>query len=294
MPTLRFGLILLALLAPTMSAGAETPAYSIAQMKDNVWRFTAGPYHSAFMVTDDGILLTDPLSDEAATWLKAELARRFDVPVRYMVYSHSHVDHTAGGDILDGPGVTVVAHAFAAEDLRWTRVPTAMPEVTFRDRLRIDLGGSAVELRHHGPNNGRGSVSMRFLPANVMYVVDWIVVGRMPYKDLLGYDIHGMIRSTREVLAERPFDLFIGGHADTGTRADVERYLSYLEALYDAVRDGMLKGKTLKTLQAGIRLPAYSDLKMYDAWLPLNVKGVYDTLVRTSYFNFRSDLDAEF
>ena len=116
----------------------------------------------------------------------------------------------------------------------------------------------------------------------------------MPYKDLPGYDIHGMIRSTREVLDQAPFELFIGGHADAGGRADVARYLGYLEALYTAVRDGMLDGKTLATLQAEVRLDAYSDLRMYEAWLPLNVAGVYRTLIDMSYFNFRPDIEANF
>jgi len=281
---------LLLLLLPLAAFSAAPPEFKLQQMKDNVWRFTAGHYESVFMVTDKGLFLTDPISNEAATWLKGELARRFHVPIRYLAYSHSHVDHAMGGTVLAGDGVTVIAQEYAAEDLRMTRVPTALPDLSFRDTLTVHLGDSWVELHYHGPNNGYGSVSMRFMPANVLYVVDWIVLGRMPYKDLQGYDINGMIRSTRDVLAGPPFDLFIGGHGDAGSRADVERYLGYLEALYGAVRDGMLAGKTLETLQAEIRLPAYADLRMYDEWLPMNIAGVYRTLVDMSYFKLRPDL----
>lgn len=282
------------LLLPAAARAQGTPDYQIEHMRGDVYRFTAGTYRSVFMATDEGLFLTDPISEDAATWLRAELRERFDAPVRFLAYSHNHVDHTLGGHVLAGDGVTVLAHEYAAEDLRWTRVPTALPDLTFRDEMSVELGDSRVTMRYHGPNNGRGSVSFRFEPAGVLYVVDWIVVGRMPYRDLLGYDVHGMIRSTREVLDGPDFDLFVGGHAEAGTREDVERYLGYLEALYAAVRDGMLAGKTLETLQAEIRLPEYADLRMYDEWLPLNVEDVYDTLVETSYFNFRSDLDAEF
>ena len=96
------------------------------------------------------------------------------------------------------------------------------------------------------------------------------------------------------MLDQVKFDLFIGGHADVGTREDVERYLGYLEALYAAVRDGMLEGRTLETLQAEIRLDAYRDLRMYAEWLPLNVAGVYRMLVDMSYFNLRQDIGATF
>lgn len=274
-------------------AAADTVEYRIDNLKDNVWRFTAGPYRSAFMVTDEGIFLTDPVSTEAAQWLKTELGKRFEQPVRYMAYSHSHPDHVQGGQVLDSDSVTVIAHELADEDIRMTRIPTALPELTFPDDLIIRLGDSQVELQYHGTNNGRGNVSMRFMPANVMYVVDWIVIGRMPYKNLMGYDINGMIHSTRDIVNAEPFDLFIGGHADTGTQEDVEAYLRYLETLYAAVRDGMLEGKNLETLQQEIRLTDYSHLRMYDEWLPYNIEGIYNTLLTMSYFNFREDTSGE-
>lgn len=292
---LKRTLALVSLMLCSLMAEAESKtSYKIEQMKDNVYRFTAGHYKSAFMVTDQGIIVTDPINKEAAAWLKDALAKRFKQPIRYMLYSHSHVDHSYGGDVIDSADITVVAHEYAKEDIEWTKLPTALPELTFRDELRVNLGNSWVELKYHGPNNGRGNVSMRFMPANVMYVVDWILVGRMPYRNLVGYDIHGVIRSTREVMAMPPFDLFIGGHAEAGSREEVADYLNYMEDLYAAVRDGMLKGKTLKTLQKEIQLPEYADVKMYKKWLPENIEGVYNTLVNVSYFNFRPDLDTQF
>jgi len=262
-------------------------SYQISQIKDNIYRFSTGHYHSVFMVTEAGILVTDPINPAAAKYLKSTLAERFEVPIKFMVYSHNHVDHTSGGDVIANEGVQVIAHEYAAQDLAWTRASTALPDVTFKDALTIDLGNSQVQLRYHGPNNGRGSISMRFMPANVVHVVDWIVLGRMPYQDLPGYDIHGMIHSTREILAAEDFDVFVGGHAETGTRADVVAYLGYLEALYEAVRDGMLAGKSLERLQAEISLPDYQHLTMYDEWLPLNIAGVYRMFNDMSYFNMR-------
>jgi hypothetical protein len=136
------------------------------------------------MVTDAGIVVTNPINEEAATWLKSELAERFDAPVRYLVYSHNHVDHVMGGEVFDSDQVTVVAHEFAAQDLQWTQVPTAMPELTFHQEMTLNIGDSSVRMQYHSPNNGRGNISMRFMPANVVYVVDWVVLGRMMYKDL--------------------------------------------------------------------------------------------------------------
>ncbi|MDY6921208.1 MAG: hypothetical protein SV765_13465 [Pseudomonadota bacterium] len=195
--------------------------------------------------------------------------------------------------MLDGPAVTVIAHERAAEDMAWTRLPTARPEVRFADQLTVTLGESSVQLQYYGPNNGRGSVSMRFMPANVMFVVDWVLVGRMPYRNFQGYDVHGVIRSTRALLAQPRFDVFVGGHGDVGTWEDVKFYLGYMEALYAGVRGGMLAGKTLADLQRELRFPKYSGLRMYQEWLPENIAGVYDMLINDAYFHLREGVQAE-
>jgi glyoxylase-like metal-dependent hydrolase (beta-lactamase superfamily II) len=266
--------------------------YAIEPVAGGVYRFSAGPYHSVFAVGSEGIFVADPIDRDAAAYLKNELARRFDVPIRYLAYSHNHPDHVLGGDVLDGDAVTVIAHEAAAADIERTRLPTARPELTFEQALTVDLGDRRIELRYHGPNNGRGSISMRFLPERVLHVVDWIVIGRMPYKDLPGYDIEGMIRSTRAVLDGPGFDRFVGGHGEMGDRRDVERYLAYLEALYEAVLEGMLAGQPLSTLKETIRLSEYEDLRMYEQWLPLNVAGVHRTLEDMSYISLRPDIDS--
>ena len=273
------------------SFSAHTAEYAIEQVKGNVYRFTAGNYHSVFVTTEQGTIITDPISPDAATYLRQYLSEKKLLPVSYMLYSHNHTDHVSGGEQLAGTETVVVAHQQAAWDIAFTRLPTRQPDITFNDELNITAGSTQVQQAYHGENNGKGSVSYLIQPAGVLHVVDWIVVGRLPYKDLPGYDIQGMISSTKAVLSRFDFEIFVGGHADIGTRADLEHYLAYLEALYSAVRDGMLAGKTLTELQQSITLEQFSDLKMYNEWLTDNIKGVYQSLVDDSYFNFRADLD---
>ncbi len=69
----------------------------------------------------------------------------------------------------------------------------------------------------------------------------------------------------------------------TVTTSIVERYPAYLVALYEAVRDGMLEGRSLTELQNSIRLDTFRDLKNYEEWLPLNIADVYHTLTDHSY-----------
>ncbi|MAP95215.1 MAG: MBL fold metallo-hydrolase [Ponticaulis sp.] len=271
---------------------AQEADYRLEEVKPDLYRFVAGSYRSMVWVTDDGIVVLDTLNTEAAKWLKTELDEHFDVPVRYVVYSHSHYDHAYGGQVFADPSVTFIAHDLTRSNFEMSKADTHFPELTFSEDFALNLGGETLSLRYHGPNNGFGSVSMLFEDQDVIFVVDWAIVGRMPWTNLEGYNIEGMIRSTKAIL-ELEWDTFVGGHAEIGERADVERYLAYLEALYGAVRDGMLDGKDLETLQAEIRLDEFSDFKQYDAWLADNIGGVYRQIADQSYILKRPEVAGE-
>lgn len=285
-------LILLILLVSSVSAGqpASASEYKIEKVTGNVYRFVADRHRSVFLVAKNGILITDPINSEAAAWLKKELQSRFKLPVKYVVYSHNHSDHIYGAEVFKDSRAFFVASQLARQDIVATRAKTVIPDVAFPETMNITLGKNVVELRYHGPNDGRGSISMLFKPEKVVFVADWIVLNRMVWQELWSYDIQGMINSTREVLA-LDFDFFVGAHADPGTKADVKNYLSYIEALYKAVIDGIHSGKNLEQLQSEIRLDQYSHLENYHEWLPKNVAGVYKRLMNESGMAWRPDLD---
>lgn len=98
-----------------------------------------------------------------------------------------------------------------------------------------------------------------------------------------------MINSTREVPA-LDFDIFVGGHADMGTKADVKSYLLYIETLYAAVIVGIGSGKTLEQLKTEIKLHQYNHLRHYEEWLPENIEGVYERLMEESGMGWRPDI----
>jgi len=72
----------------------------IGKLTGDVYYARTDDYVSAFMVTSEGIVLVEPVGPEHAAWLKAELGRRFGVPVKYVIYSHSHGDHASGAAVF--------------------------------------------------------------------------------------------------------------------------------------------------------------------------------------------------
>jgi glyoxylase-like metal-dependent hydrolase (beta-lactamase superfamily II) len=83
-------------LTVSISASAQDAKRSIEPVTGDVYRFQNDFHNAMFVVTEDGIVVTDPINAEAVAWLKDEMAERFDKPVTHMILSHTHGDHASG------------------------------------------------------------------------------------------------------------------------------------------------------------------------------------------------------
>lgn len=93
-------LIVCVSLAGNASAQQAQPTRSIVNITGDLYRAQNNNHYNVFLVTADGIVMTDPINREFSLWLKGEFARRFDVPVRYVLYSHPDWDHASGGVVF--------------------------------------------------------------------------------------------------------------------------------------------------------------------------------------------------
>jgi glyoxylase-like metal-dependent hydrolase (beta-lactamase superfamily II) len=124
------------------------PAYSITRITGDLYRGNAGGLHDIFLVTPDGIILADPISTAFATWLKAQLAERFRVPVRYVVYSHGHYDHTEGGGVFAATA-RFVAHQNMAQamDGRLPQMPGGIRDANGNGRIEYGEASQAARFQ---------------------------------------------------------------------------------------------------------------------------------------------------
>jgi len=260
-----------------LGTAAHAQTREITKIAGDLYRFQNNFHFSVFLVTSDGVIATDPINAEAAAWLKAEIASRFNQPIRYVVYSHDHGDHISGGEVFAEDGAIVIAHVQAKADIVEQNRATAVPDITFTRRLDLTLGGKTVELRYLGRSHSDNMIVMRFPDERALFAVDFISVRRLPYQTLGdAYFPHWMRAIQRAESLD--FDILVPGHGPMGTKADARDHRRYLEDLYAAVQEGVRQGKSLDALKTEVTLDAYSDWGQYEGWRTMNIEGMHRIL----------------
>ena len=266
------GLLVAALWAVGFAAAPAQPQREITPIKGDLYRFRNADHFSVFLVTPAGIIATDPIDADAARWLKAELARRFNKPVKYLIYSHDHSDHISGGEVFADTAV-VIAHENAKAVILGERRPTAVPDLTFSDRLTVELGGKKVELLYLGKNHSDNSIVMRFPDERVLFAVDFIPVKSLPFRDFPDAYVDEWIESLKKA-ETLDFDILAPGHGELGRKEDVRALRAYLEELREQVLGYLRDGKSVEEIKQLVKMDKYSGWGNYKNYLPLNIEGM--------------------
>lgn len=266
-------LIASAVMLVSAAHAQNAPKRAITKIAGDLYRFQNNFHFSVFLVTPDGVIVTDPINADAAKWLKAEIKKRFDKPIRYLILSHDHSDHSAGGEVF-ADTATVIAHENAKAAIIGEGRPTAVPDLTFSDRMTVSLGGKSVELIYIGASHSDNLIVMNFPAERTLFAVDIVSVRRVAYKTLSDSYFPGWINALRKIEAV-DFDILAPGHGPLGVKADVAANRGYMGSLYSGVLNGMRKGETLESLKSSVTLDDYKDWGRYKEWRPLNIEGVY-------------------
>ncbi|MGE5818833.1 MAG: MBL fold metallo-hydrolase [Deltaproteobacteria bacterium] len=251
---------------------AQEPRREITRIAGDLYRFRNASHFSVFMVTPAGIIATDPIDADAARWLKAELSRRFAKPVRYLIYSHDHADHISGGEVFADTAI-VIAHEGTKAVILKERRPTAVPDLTFNDRMSIELGGKRTELTYLGKNHSDNSIVMRFPEEKVLFAVDFIPVKSLPFRDFHDGYIDEWIESLKKA-ENLDFDILAPGHGELGRKDDVRSVRNYIEELQQQVRPLLAQGKSPDEIKRLVKMEKYSSWANYQEYLPLNIDGM--------------------
>ncbi|MFQ5549825.1 MAG: MBL fold metallo-hydrolase [Gemmatimonadales bacterium] len=265
-------------LAVAPSGVAAQQTYETTRIADGIYRFRYQFHNGMFVVTDDGVVVLDPITVDAARALTGEIRRLVPgVTLAAVVYSHSHQDHASGANVLleaFGPA-PVVSHVNARVEIVAAAAPDQpVPTITFTERLTLHFGGREIQLYYLGPNHSDNSIVAIVPDSRVAFAVDFVSHDRVGFRDLASFDMAGQIVSL-ERLAQLDFETIVLGHGERGNKASVGRQIEYYRDLMTAVESAINRGLSEDQAAASISLDEYASWGGYADWFELNVRGMY-------------------
>lgn len=239
--------------------------------------------NSAFLVTDEGVLVIDTRQHPAHGRDLIERIRKItDKPVKWVINTHAHGDHYYGNPAFKAAGATIVAHRdvvagmirneqlefkrrlafFKSLNLDPAEVKTVLPDLTFDSRLTLKLGGRIVEIMYLGPGQNPGDTLVYFPHARALYVGgpfannNWSNMSFTPSMD-------GWIALLNRIAAMENVDMFLPGHGDVGRREDVLDEAVMLAEVQKTVKAAIAQGMTREQV-IKLRFPQFANRRNYD------------------------------
>jgi glyoxylase-like metal-dependent hydrolase (beta-lactamase superfamily II) len=234
---------------------ASTDPISVQRLRGNL-SLIAGAGGNVVLLDDaDGALLVDSAIDGSR--VEAAVRSLTTAPIRYLVNTHWHFDHTDGNAWLARHGAAIIAQENTGRHLsRATRVDdygvtfppspaAALPRTVFADRHLLAVGDATVTLLHYDPGHTDSDISVRFAQEDVLLVADTWWNGIYPFIDYsTGGSIDGLIAAANwNLMAASGDTLIVPGHGPTGDRARLDAYYDMLVAVREKV--ARLKGRGL-------------------------------------------------
>jgi len=233
---------------PSQAVGPSIPAkgYLVEEIRDGLYWVTDGTYNTMFMVGDEGVAAVDAPPTIGDNYLKA-IKEVTDKPVKYVIYSHAHLDHIGAANIFPRNATFIAqedtamelqrAYAIAGNSSDQLNLPP-IPTLTFKDNYTLNLGsgvnGSSqvLQLAYHGSNHMPGNVFIYAPNHKVLMLVDIVFPGWVPFMELaIAENIAGFVQA-HDIALSYDFDTYVGGHLTRlGTRQDVETQKEFVKDL---------------------------------------------------------------
>ena len=237
----------------------------------------------------DGLVVVDTFV--APAWPKLqESLKGFGAPVKFVINTHWHFDHTDNNAPLRAGGATVVAHEntklrmtqphhLAVLELDFAPSPAAaLPQRVFKEGYKLEANGERLAVTHVPPAHTDTDVAVRFEKANVLHTGDVFFNGFYPYIDgSTGGRVDGVIEATGSLLSLADADTkIVPGHGPLGTKADLAKYRDMMSTAADRVRKLKASGKSVED---AIAAKPFADLE--NDWGKGRLNG--DAFVRVVY-----------
>jgi cyclase len=259
------GLAALAAAAPALSAqNFDTVQVRSTLLTRGVYMLQGSGGNIGVSVGDDAVFLVDDQFAPLTPKILAAIAAITPKPVRFVLNTHWHFDHTGGNENLGRAGALIVAHDnvrkrmstdqfIEAINRREPASPKgALPVVTFTDAVTFHINGDSVVATHVPPAHTDGDAIVHFVKANVIHMGDVFHNTGLPFVDRSsGGSIDGVIGTADRVLAIANAETkIIPGHGPVADRARLKAWRDAIAALRERARAAVAAGQTVEQLLA--------------------------------------------
>lgn len=248
---------------------AQQPDFDKVEVKseplaENVYMLVGAGGNMGLLVGPDGAVLVDDQFAPLTPKIRAAIARLTDKPVRFVINTHWHPDHTGGNEAFGQSGSVIVAHDNTLKrlttkqivDLFNMEIPPApkdaLPIVTFGESVSLHLNGENVDAVHVENAHTDSDAILYFRKANVVHMGDVLQGPFYPFIDTgTGGSLDGVIKALGEVRARTDANTkLIAGHAPVMNRAGLEAFRDMLVTVRKRVADAIARGKTQEEVLA--------------------------------------------
>jgi glyoxylase-like metal-dependent hydrolase (beta-lactamase superfamily II) len=215
-------------------------------------------------VADDGVFLVDGQFAPLTERIRAEIGRVSDQPVRFLINTHFHGDHTGGNANFGPAGTIIVAHENVRRTLaqphyiemvqtRWPAfAPAALPAITFSNAVSFNQGGERIDVIHAPPSHTDGDSVIFFRGSDVIHMGDIFRTRGQPIFDRNnGGSYEGLIAASDFVLNLMGENTkIVPGHGAVSTRADLLEVRNIMATVRDRIQAGIDAGRTAEAIVA--------------------------------------------
>jgi glyoxylase-like metal-dependent hydrolase (beta-lactamase superfamily II) len=248
----------------TMLAAAASAKITVLPIRRNISVLDGSGGNIAVLTGKDGKVLIDAGYSVTKSGIKSALASSGSEPIRHLINTHWHADHTDGNAWLHDEGAAILAHENTRKRLS---VPTrvegwehtfpaapagAIPAAVFRDRHQVRLNDTGLLLKYYGPAHTDSDISVNFTEADVLHVGDTWWNGIYPFIDYsTGGSIDGTIRAAEaNIAAVTPQTIVIPGHGAPGGKSDLIAFRDMLVEIRAKVAALKKQGRSLADVVA--------------------------------------------
>jgi len=226
---------------PDGAVGPKVPpsGYLVEEIRDGIHWITDGGYQCAFVVCDEEVIAIDAPPSIGALVTRA-IRDVTDKPITHVVYSHYHGDHIGTTDQFPDDAVRIGQEETYTLLEEMGDPARRLPDVTFKELHRLEVGGQVLEMSYKGNNHAPGNSFIYMPKQKVLMLVDVIYPGWVPFANIaMSKHIPGFMAHHDHAL-EYDFDTMITGHLTRlGTRKDVETQREYMHDIREAAQHAL-------------------------------------------------------